>query len=71
MHIRSRIDGEFTGTDSEAVYRLENGQVWQQVGYRYRYCYRYRPRVTIEGSASRATMAVEGFTEQIKVRRLA
>ncbi len=70
MHVTSRIEGEFTGTEDETVFRLDNGQVWQQIGYRYRYRYRYRPQVTIEGSSSRATMLVEGFNEPIKVRRL-
>jgi predicted metalloprotease len=70
MHVTSRIDGEFTGTDNEKVYRLVNGQVWQQIGYRYRYKYRYRPRVTIDGSSSRALMVVDGFREPIRVRRL-
>jgi hypothetical protein len=68
MHVTSRIEGEFTGTEDETVFRLDNGQVWQQIGYRYRY--RYRPRVTIEVSSARAVMLVEGFDEPIKVRRL-
>lgn len=34
MKVKSKIDGEFTGTENETVYKLRNGQVWQQVGYR-------------------------------------
>lgn len=68
--IRSKIDGEFNGTDDEVVYKLQNGQVWQQVGYRYRYRYRYAPRVTIETRGSSGTMTVEGFHDPIKVRRI-
>lgn len=48
MEISSRIDGEFTGTNDEVIFKLQNGQIWQQVGYRYRYMYRYAPLVTIE-----------------------
>lgn len=71
MIIRSRMDGEFSGTDNEAVFRLQNGQVWQQVGYRYRYRYLYASRVEIDTSGSRGTMTVVGFSEPIKVRRVA
>jgi hypothetical protein len=71
MQVRSRIDGEFEGTDDEVVYQLQNGQVWQQVGYRYRYRYRYSPRVTIDATGSSGVMTVDGFGAVIKVRRLA
>lgn len=64
MTIRSRIDGEFNGTGDELVYKLRNGQVWQQVGYRYRY--RYSPAVTINTSGSRGVMIVDGFDDPIK-----
>lgn len=70
MHIQSRIEGDFEGTDDEVVFTLDNGQRWQQVGYRYRYTYRYRPRVTIETSGNTGLMLVEGFSESIKVRRV-
>jgi len=67
MIIRSRIEGEFNGTDNETVFRLQNGPVWQQVGYRYLYA----PLVEVSASGSRGTMSVAGFREPIKVRRLA
>ena len=70
MHIQSRIEGEFEGTNDEVVFTLDNGQKWQQVGYRYRYVYRYRPRVTIEASGNSGSMLVEGFPEPIRVRRV-
>lgn len=71
MVIRSRIDGDFNGTENETVFNLHNGQVWQHVGYRYRYRYLYAPRVEIDASGSRGTMTVAGFPERIKVRRVA
>jgi hypothetical protein len=70
MVISSRIRGAFKGTSSDVVYDLQNGQRWQQVGYRYRYCYRYSPRVTIKTSGSTGVMDVEGFSDPIKVRRI-
>ena len=45
--LESRIDGEFTGWSGETIFRLQNGQVWQQSSYAYRYKYAYSPRVVI------------------------
>ncbi len=39
----SRIEGEFEGWSGDGVYKLDNGQVWQQAHYKYRYKYMYRP----------------------------
>jgi hypothetical protein len=71
LTVRSRIEGAFEGTGKEFVYKLQNGQVWQQIGYRYRYRYKFSPRVTINTSGSRGVMLVDGFPHEIKVRRLA
>ncbi len=68
--IRTRISGSFEGADGDSVYKLENGQVWQQDRYFYKYKYKYRPRVTIEASGSRGVMQVEGFDREIYVQRL-
>lgn len=69
--ISSCISGEFNGTEDEVVYKLDNGQIWQQIGYRYRYRYMYRPRVTITHEAGGYVMHVNGFSEGIRVRRIA
>jgi len=68
--IRSHIDGEFTGTDDAVVYKLVNGQVWQQIGYSYSYSYSYRPAVEITRQGSRHIMKVSGFSKDIPVRRI-
>ena len=70
MVVRSRIDGEFNGTGSEVLFKLRNGQIWQQVGYRYKYNYKYAPKVTIETRGSNGTMVVDGFSDPIKVRKV-
>ncbi|MDK4739421.1 hypothetical protein PH547_11105 [Rhizobium sp. CNPSo 3464] len=70
MIINTRIDGDFNGTEDEVLYKLMNGQIWQQIGYRYRYTYRYGPRVHIVRNGSHHLMTVEGFPEPIKVRRI-
>ncbi|MFA6392725.1 MAG: hypothetical protein WCW54_01405 [Candidatus Paceibacterota bacterium] len=42
-----QIDGEFNGFNDGAVFKLTNGQVWQQKRYKYMYRYAYRPYVRI------------------------
>ena len=68
--IRSRIDGEFTGFSGDAVFRLVNGQVWQQARYRDRYRYKYRPEVEIRREGGRQVMYVPFMDESIEVRRI-
>ena len=70
MIINSRIDGEFNGTWDEIIYNLQNGQVWQQVGYRYNYRYIYVPRVKIEARGSVGIMNVDCSRETIKARMI-
>jgi len=68
--VESRIDGEFEGWDGETVFRLQNGQIWQQTSYAYRYHYAYSPRVTIIRIAGRHEMMVEGIDARLPVQRL-
>lgn len=58
--IRSCIEGEFNGFDEANVYRLENGQVYQQTAHHYHYHYAFRPRVRIFRSGSGLMLEVEG-----------
>src|SRR3989344_2622108 len=48
--IESSIDGEFNGWEGETIYKLINGQYWQQSAYHYHYHYAYSPKVLIYGS---------------------
>lgn len=68
--IESRIDGEFNGWDGETIFRLQNGQIWQQASYAYRYNYAYSPRVLIYRSDSVYKLKVDGVEGEIVVRRL-
>lgn len=68
--IESRIDGEFTGWDGETIFKLRNGQIWQQVSYAYKYKYAYSPEVLIYKSGSVYKMRVDGVDGEITVRRL-
>ncbi len=68
--IEARIDGEFSGWEGETIFRLDNGQIWQQAAYAYRYHYAYRPKVLIYPSGRTYKMRVDGINAEITVVRL-
>jgi hypothetical protein len=68
--IETRIDGEFSGWEGETVFKLENGQIWQQASYAYMYSYKYRPKVLIFRTRGGYEMQVEGVSNRIRVTRL-
>jgi hypothetical protein len=69
--IEARIDGDFEGWEGETIYKLGNGQIWQQASYHYHYHYAYAPEVTIYSTAEGCALRVAGDNDQpISVRRL-
>jgi hypothetical protein len=68
--IESQIDGEFTGWDGETIFKLRNGQVWQQSSYAYLYRYAYAPKVLIYRIGGGYKMQVDGISTEIAVRRI-
>ena len=68
--IESRIAGAFEGWDGETVFKLINGQIWQQSSYAYHYSYSYRPEVLIYRSGGGYKMRVEGVGDYIYVQRV-
>jgi hypothetical protein len=69
--IEARIDGDFEGWEGETIYKLRNGQIWQQASYHYQYHYAFAPEVTIYSTAEGCAMRVSGDDDQpISVRRL-
>jgi len=69
--IRSRIAGAFSGYNSGAIFRLANGQAWQQKRYRYRYKYVYRSEVRIYQDGGQYMMEVAGMEDDpIQVTRV-
>ena len=68
--IESRIEGEFEGWDGDTIFKLENGQIWQQSSYAYTYHYAYRPEVLIYKTNGRYKMKVEGVDKTIYVERI-
>jgi hypothetical protein len=67
MSLVTQIEGEFSGFDDGAVFRLANGQTWQQARYRYRYHYAYRPQVEILSRAGGYVMRVLCMDDQVEV----
>lgn len=67
--IESRIDGEFKGWDGETIFRLQNGEIWQQASYGYKFNFADSPKVSIYQSGGVFRMKVEGVEEDIAVRR--
>jgi hypothetical protein len=68
--IESSISGDFEGWDGETIFKLDNGQIWQQAEYDYTYSYSYRPEVTIYQTRSGCRMKVEDEEETILVKRI-
>lgn len=68
--VQSRIEGEFNGFNGGAIFRLSNGQVWQQKRYRYRYKYAYRPQVILYKEDGRYFLNVPCMDEAIEVVRV-
>lgn len=69
--IESTIESDFDGFDSDNIFKLSNGQVWQQDEYKYKYSYKYRPKVTIVKSDYSYKMLVDGIDEAVKVKLIA
>jgi hypothetical protein len=68
--IESQIEGDFKGWEGETIFKLSNGQIWQQSSYDYTYHYSYRPKITIVRVAEGHRMAIEGIDRKIMVKRI-
>ena len=64
--IKSSIDGEFTGWAGDSVYKLNNGQKWQQSVYKYEYKYAYSPDVVVYNDGTQMRMNVAGTSAKVK-----
>ena len=69
--IESQIDGNFKGWEGKTIYKLRNGQIWQQSSYHYHYHYAYAPKVIIYNDGGSYKMTVIGDSDQpVSVRRI-
>ena len=64
--IESRIDGTFEGWQGNTKYKLTNGQIWEQVVYKYQYKYSHRPVATIANVNGSYIMSVAGTQAVVK-----
>jgi hypothetical protein len=65
--IESKIDGNFDGWDGETIFRLTNGQIWQQTEFGFNYHFAFMPRVLIFRSGNGFKMQVDGVNKTIGV----
>jgi hypothetical protein len=68
--IESTISGDIEGWSGDTIFKLDNGQIWQQAAYDYTYFYEYRPDVTIYQTSAGCRMKVEDETETVLVKRI-
>lgn len=68
--IESQIDGDFEGFEGETIFKLMNGQIWQQTEYWYHYHYSFMPKVIIYKSGGGYKMKVDGVDKAIGVTLL-
>lgn len=68
--VESAISGEVKGWDGETIFKLDNGQIWQQSEYDYTYFYEYHPDVTIYETTGGCRMKVEDESDTVLVKRI-
>ena len=56
--------------EGETLFKLSNGQIWEQSSYDYTYHYAYHPEVLIYKTSGGYKMKVDGVNETIYVRRI-
>ncbi len=68
--IDSRIDGHFDGWDGNTVFKLQNGQVWQQAGFGSFAHHAENPQVHIWKGWFGYLMRIKGYNATVSVRRI-
>jgi len=68
--VESTLAGNFNGWSGDTIFKLDNGQIWEQAEYAYTYSYSYRPEVTIYQTSGGCRMKVEDENETILVKRI-
>jgi len=68
--VETTIAGDINGWEGETIFKLDNGQIWEQAEAGYTYFYAYRPEVTIYQTNSGCRMKVEDQDETVLVRRI-
>ncbi|KIA90927.1 hypothetical protein OC25_23800 [Pedobacter kyungheensis] len=66
MITKSVIISDFKGFPGRGIFKLQNGEIWEQDGHKYQYFYIYRPTVIIEHNGSKGIMTVNGHECKVK-----
>ena len=65
-----QVSGDVEGWSGDTIFKLDNGQIWQQAEYDYTYFYEYHPDVTIYQTSSGCRMKVEDESDTVIVKRI-
>jgi len=68
--MRAQIDGTFHGFSGETIFRLTNGQTWQQSVYKYRYNYSYRPHIELRSLGGRHELFFPHINDSVVVHQV-
>jgi hypothetical protein len=68
--IESFIDGEFKGFENGRIYKLRNGQIWEQTDYHFEYHYAYSPEVMIISKSDGVFLQVDGLDKKVRVQQI-
>lgn len=68
--LQTSIDGEFSGFEHEKLFKLMNGQVWQQSEFFIHLHYAYGPRVMLYQEAGGTMMKVDGVEKAVRVMQV-
>lgn len=68
--IESRIIGDFHGWTGDTIFRLENGQIWEQAGPGYFETNLRNPKVKIKKLLIGYVLIVDGYAKEVFVRRI-
>ncbi len=67
----SRIIGEFSGWDGKTIFKLENGQTWQQTEDKLFYVKEVNPAITIKPkSFGTWVLKLDDFGHSVRVKRI-
>jgi hypothetical protein len=58
------------GWSGDTLFKLDNGQIWEQDEYDHTYFYEYRPDVTIYLTSAGCRMRVKGEKDTLLVKRV-
>lgn len=69
-YVESQIVGDFEGWDGDTIFKLMNGEVWQQSSYDYIYHYDYNPIIKIFETQNGYIMKVANLDKTVSVKRI-